>query len=578
MPLVGFEPTTFPSSAGHSPGLSYSGTIRSPSSGLIFLARVLSKLVFMPIDSRWLALGKGAELMRLEGIDFREYQFNIINSTLRNGNTLVVLPTGLGKTVIGVGIMANALANGKKALFLAPTKPLAEQHYNSLSRMLVPGSGGILLVTGSMGKSKRRVAESEAKVIVATPQTVANDLRDGIVGLDEFGVVVFDECHRAVGRYAYTYIANECNVRGIQMVGLTASPGGKKEKINALVKTLGIKHIEARMSTDADVVKYVMPKNMHVIPIELNQRIKEIAALLKPEINQSLEGLHKLGLFHFRNFESIPKGRLIELGNQIGRMASQSYKFAAMFNYSKLLNLTHAYDLLTIEGIYPFSAYLEGLYERQEKSRSLESLLKSPNMIASRAAAREALKSGEEHPKVITVLDILKDYRDRKSMVFAQYRTTVKMLVEYLNNNNLPARAFVGKKDGVTQDQQKQTIEEFRDGKFNILVASSIGEEGIDIPGVDIVVFYEAIPNEIRNIQRRGRTGRFAAGEIYMLVANGTKDQVYLFISRQREQKMVSILNEINATLARGRFHTSEGQSILGHGKYPKYSLFNPSE
>jgi len=80
--------------------------------------------------------------------------------------------------------------------------------------------------------------------------------------------------------------------------------------------------------------------------------------------------------------------------------------------------------------------------------------------------------------------------------------------------------------------QQKQIIEDFRSGKFNILVASSIGEEGLDIPSVDVVVFYEPIPNEIRNIQRRGRTGRFRTGEIYILVTKATKDEVYFFVSK----------------------------------------------
>ena len=518
----------------------------------------------MPVDGRWFAIGKGAALMNLGSIGFREYQCSIIRSVLAHGNTLVVLPTGLGKTLIGAGVMADALARGRKALFLAPTKPLAEQHYGTLKGMLSIGGGGMLLLTGALGRPRRREAEAAARVIVATPQTVANDLKKGLLSLDEFGAVVFDECHRAVGRYAYTYLANECHTRGILVVGLTASPGGKKERITALVKTLGISNIEVRVSTDLDVVKYVMPHNVHVVMVDLSDRIRAMSDLLVPEINRSLDGLHKLGLFNFRNFDSIPKGRLIELGNQIGRMSSQSYKFAALFSYTKLLNLTHMYDLLLVEGIYPLSRYLEGLYERPEKSRGLEALLKSQGIIALRQEARKALENGEEHPKVTAMFDILKDYKGGRAIIFAQYRTTVKMLVEYLNNNSLPARPFIGKREGVTQEQQKQTIQDFRDGKFAILVASSIGEEGIDIPGVDLVLFYESIPNEIRNIQRRGRTGRFAAGEVYMLVARGTKDQVYLHVSRQRELKMLNTLRSIDLSLSERRGPGPENQRLLG--------------
>ncbi len=520
-------------------------------------------MVFMAIDERWHGLGESSKFMNLESLEFREYQFNIISSIARNGNTLVVIPTGLGKTVIGVGVMASALAEGKKAIFLAPTKPLAEQHYVSLSKMLNVKGAQILLLTGAIGKSKRKDAEAAAKVIVATPQTVANDMKSELLALDEFGSVVFDECHRAVGKYAYTYIANECAVRDVTMVGLTASPGGKREKINAIVKTLGIKHIEVRISTDSDVAKYVMPKNIHIVNVDLSPRIKQIAEILKPEINEALNGLHKLGLFRFNGFDNIPKGRLIELGNQIGRMTTNNYKYAAMFSYSKLLNLTHAYDLLMVEGIYPFSRYIESLYEKEEKSRTLQSLLKSGNLLVARNMAKEALKNGEEHPKVLTVLDILKDFRSKKVMLFAQYRSTIKMLVEYLNNNDFRAKQFVGKSEGNTQEQQKQTIQEFRDGKFTVLVASSIGEEGMDIPGVDIVLFYESIPNEIRNIQRRGRTARFASGDIYMLVANGTKDQIYLHISRQRELKMFNTISEINRRLTGERFSGRSNQGTL---------------
>jgi ERCC4-related helicase len=503
----------------------------------------------MAVDQRFMALGKAAALMRLEGIEFREYQFNVINSVASHGNTIVVLPTGLGKTIIGTAVIANALAEGRKAIFLAPTKPLAEQHKASLLKLMNIPESELLLLTGSLEKSKRNDYQEGARVIVATPQTVANDLKNGRLSLDGFGVVVFDECHRAVGKYAYTYVANECEVRGIKMVGLTASPGSKKEKINALVKTLNIGHIEARVSTDSDVVRYIMPSNVHVVNIELSPRIKEISALLKPEIQNSLDGLHKVGLFYFKTFENIPKGRLIELGNQISRISAPNYKFAAMFSYSKLLNLVHAYDLLVIEGLYPFSRYMESLYERPEKSRALENLLKSQGIVKARNAAGEAVRNGEEHPKIFAVLDIIKDYKGKHVMVFAQYRSTIKMIVEFLNNNGFKARAFVGKKEGITQDEQKKVIEDFRRGEFQILVASSIGEEGIDIPGVDLVIFYEAIPNEIRNIQRRGRTARFAAGDVHILVANGTKDQIYLYISRQKEERMARLIHSINREL-----------------------------
>ncbi|MCL4364914.1 DEAD/DEAH box helicase family protein [Candidatus Marsarchaeota archaeon] len=505
----------------------------------------------MTTDDRWAQLGNAYNLINLDGIEFRDYQLNIIRSIGSNGNTLVVLPTGLGKTFIATAVMASALASGKRAMLLAPTKPLSEQHYSVLTKLLKIPQDEILLLTGSIGKKNRGSLEGKARVIIATPQTVANDLKNSMMLLDGFGAVVFDECHRAVGKYAYTYIANECGIREILVVGLTASPGAKKEKINALVDALGIRHIDARLSTDHDVMQYVMPKYVHIVNVNLSDRIKEIAAALKPEIESNVHTLNGMGLLRFRNFEFIPKGRLIDLGNQIGKIHAANYRMGAMYAYSKLLNLVHSYDLILCEGIYPFSSYVESLYSRDKKSRSLESLLKSRAMLLARNSASIALKNGEEHPKVLAVLDVLSGYKGKKVMIFAQYRSTVKMLVELISNNGIKAMPFVGKREGVTQEQQKKTLSDFRNGEFDVLVASSIGEEGIDIPGVDVVIFYEPIPNEVRNIQRRGRTGRFDSGDIYILVASGTKDQIYLRISEQRETKMMNLIHSVNEKLQR---------------------------
>lgn len=519
------------------------------------------------MDERWQGIGGALRFLNLEGIEFREYQYNIIKSIITHGNTLVVIPTGLGKTLIGAAIIADALSKNGKAIFLAPTKPLAEQHYSVLTGMLNLGNDEILLLLGSTAKEKRRIMEGTAKVIIATPQTVANDMKGGYLSLNDFKAVIFDECHRAVGRYAYTYIANECNLKGILLVGLTASPGGKKEKIDALVESLAIRHIEARISTDLDVAKYVMPKNVHLEYVDKGERIDHIASLLAPEAQESLIGLNKAGLLHFKSFTSIPKGRLLQTGDQISRIQAANYRFAAVYSYVKLLNLVHAYDLLLTEGIYPFSKYLDGLEAREKKSRAVENLLKIKNIVMARKEAAEAMAHGEEHPKVIAMLDVIRRHHGKSAIVFVQYRSTIKMLTEFLNNNGFSAKPFVGKKEGITQEMQKQTIQDFRDKKFDVLVASAIGEEGLDIPSVDVVIFYEPIPNEIRNIQRRGRTGRFRAGEVYVLVTKGTKDEVYLRVSDQKEKKMLAVLKKIGQDLTFKQPKEDTKQSLLTGAK-----------
>ena len=513
----------------------------------------------MAVDTRWYDLEDSAKFVNLEGVEFREYQFNISQHIFDGLNTLVILPTGLGKTLIAVFAIAKIIASNRKALFLAPTKPLSEQHFATLSAMLKVDKGNVLLLTGATASKKRQELEKSAQVIVATPQTVTNDLKHGFFSMKDFGIVVFDECHRAVGKYAYTYIADECKLYGVQTLGLTASPGSNRERIRELLKSLDTEQIEARISTDPDVVRYVMPKYMRIIWVDKSEAINRIAFALRPIIESSLQKLNEYGLASARRFESIPRGRLIELGNTISKIQARNFKFAAMFSYIRLLDAFHAYDLLETEGIFSFLQYVESLNAREKKSRALESFLNDKGLIAAKRLAEQELHEGREHPKVAELVKLLKEEKGRKMIVFAQYRSTIKMIVGKLQEQGLSARAFVGKKEGVTQEQQKKTIADFRNGEFEILVSSSIGEEGLDIPTVDMVVFYEPIPSEIRNIQRRGRTGRLYAGEIVVLAARETRDVAYLFVSRNREVRMQRIVSELKSELA-GKAARKQGE------------------
>ncbi|MDE1856988.1 MAG: DEAD/DEAH box helicase [Candidatus Micrarchaeota archaeon] len=515
----------------------------------------------------WDALAPYNGIVRTDIIEPRDYQINIIRSVYSGKNSLVVLPTGLGKTLIAVFAAAKALSEGKKAAILAPTKPLSEQHYQSMSKLLNIDSEGVLLLTGSIGAAKRQGLVSGARVIAATPQTLANDIKSGRLSINDFGVIIFDECHRAVGRYAYTFLADTANEENVQMIGLTASPGSNRKRIEALATALGIENIEIRTSTDPDVVPYVMGKYVHVVRVDTGPVIREVMAAIKPVIELHLTKLYGLGLSPFKGIDNVPKGRLLQIGDNISKIQAQNYKFGALYHYIYVLNLLHAYDLAASEGLYPFISYMDGLRARPKKSKSVTSLLSNPEVVRATAAAANAINEGVEHPKVMELIRILKSQPGSSTIVFAQYRSTIKRIVEMLRAHGITARAFVGKKEGVTHEQQEGVINEFRDGKFRVLVATSIGEEGLDIPSVDTVVFYEPVPNEIRNIQRGGRAGRMRFGEIFILVARDTKDEIYLVISRARENKMRELVYKLKRDIESGRFSSrpakAAGQQIL---------------
>ncbi|MGD0511015.1 MAG: DEAD/DEAH box helicase, partial [Candidatus Micrarchaeaceae archaeon] len=352
------------------------------------------------MDLSWGELAPFDRLVNTQLIEPRSYQINIIRGIYSGKNTLVILPTGLGKTLIAVFAIAKSLQEGRKALMLAPTKPLGEQHYNSLVKLLNIEKEHILLLTGSLSGSKRSEMESNAKVIIATPQTFSNDLKRARVTLEDFGVVVFDECHRAVGRYAYTYISEESKLRGSQLLGLTASPGSDRRKINALVETLGIDNIEMRISTDMDVAPYVMQKDTRVITVEKGRTIESILENLKPVLDQHLSNLYSHGLSPFKYFENMPKGRLLQIGDAIKKIEARNYRFMAISNYVYVLNLAHAYDLAATEGLYPFVHYMESLSNREKKSRAVIGILANKQVISATDVAREAIARGEEHPKM----------------------------------------------------------------------------------------------------------------------------------------------------------------------------------
>jgi Fanconi anemia group M protein len=110
-------------------------------------------------------------------------------------------------------------------------------------------------------------------------------------------------------------------------------------------------------------------------------------------------------------------------------------------------------------------------------------------------------------------------------------------------------QASKGTDTGLNQREQKEIIDKFRAGDYNVLVSTSIAEEGLDIPATDLVVFFEPVPSEIRTIQRRGRTGRKQAGRVIVLVTRDTRDEAYLWTSRKKEMQMRRELDALRRKL-----------------------------
>ncbi|MCK5023796.1 MAG: DEAD/DEAH box helicase family protein, partial [Candidatus Aenigmarchaeota archaeon] len=211
-------------------------------------------------------------LIKKNVLESRLYQETVLQSAIRN-NLLCVLPTGLGKTAIAIVVAAYKMEKNKssKVLILAPTKPLIEQHFNSFKKLMELPEDDFVLVTGQIKPEDRTHAYESAKVIFATPQTIKNDLKNDRISLKKFSLVVFDEAHHAVGDYAYPFIAKKYDDEADNklILGLTASPGGTKSKIDEIMTNLGIEKVEIRTEDDYDVKPWVQKKEVEWISVSL---------------------------------------------------------------------------------------------------------------------------------------------------------------------------------------------------------------------------------------------------------------------------------------------------------------------
>lgn len=476
---------------------------------------------------------------------------------------LVVLPTGLGKTVIAALLAAEVLRRSDgKVLVLAPTRPLVQQHADSFSRWLTPFK--VARFTGTVRRPVREGAWETADVVFATPQIVVNDLAAGRYRLSEVTLVVFDEAHHAVGKYAYVPLAAQYRAErpeGGRVLGLTASPGGKDERIEEVVRNLGVARIEARTREDDGVREYVQPVDVEYRWVDLPPEAQRIREMLDAAAHATARKLQKMGYLRKKPITSLSVKDLIALRAEVfARPGPMVRRFGPLFHQLVLLHLHHAQERLETQGLAPFVQYLDRLAAKEKPSRGDLAVLKLPEVVTARKEAEEFLRrSGESsHPKLDAVVEIVRETLARprdhppRILIFAQYRDTIQTIQSILELQGWTTGRFVGQATrdaedkGMNQKDQARILTGFREGRFPILVASSVAEEGLDVPDVDLVVFFESVPSEIRAIQRRGRTGRSSLGRVTVLLTRETRDVQYQAAEVRRERSMRRIVRRLS--------------------------------
>lgn len=499
------------------------------------------------------------ELIVPSSVEHRDYQANIAAAAAKE-STLVVLPTGMGKTIVALIVIADILLNGNgKVLFLAPTKPLVEQHAGFLRKHLLRFEP--VVFTGEVAPAEREESWRSSRLVVSTPQVIENDLLEGRMTLTDVDLIVFDEAHRAVGDYAYVTIGKWYAQKGGLVLGMTASPGYDVGKIAEVCENLGITGVEIRSELDEDVVKYTQDIETEYIAVNVQEGMGRIVYLLKQVYDEQLKKLAEQG---FLDPKKPPTTRdLLEAGNVIRAKLNSGTKNFHLYRAASVqamaMKVNHAIELAETQGKGALQNYFDKLVtEGSEKggSKASRDLVKDARF----QQARTLLYGMElDHPKLEKIVPIIKQQFLKKPesriIVFTHYRDTCELVtrkltdIEGLRPVRFVGQANKGEDTGLKQKEQKEIIEKFHKGDYNILVATSIAEEGLDIPSTDLVIFYEPVPSEIRTIQRRGRTGRRRAGRVIVMLTRDTKDEAYFWSSRKKELQMRRELDSLRRKL-----------------------------
>ena len=467
---------------------------------------------------------------KLDSLEAREYQINIAEKCV-NKNSLVVLPTGLGKTIIAVLVAKKIISifpKNSKIIILAPTRPLINQHFDTFSKFLNVSVDKFSVLTGKILPEKRIELFIENQIIFFTPQTLRNDLVNKRYSLENTALIIYDEAHHATGDYAYTMIAyeyKEQNPDGVSLA-LTASPGASKKKIQILCENLYIPlgNIHIRTRKDKDVKSYLQPMSIYKIGVNLTTLMAEVYYGITAVLEERLLYLTQLNFLSEKSrplHNKVIRKDLLRLNKELVSLIQQGGDktgvYSALSINAQGLILFHMIELVEQQGLDVLLIYLEKVKNDAKKAKSSKAIKILASDIRLQRIYIELKKNQEfspgnlVHPKYHVLLKILQDELTQNSesriLVFVKLRDSLKNIVNHLKEYEIikPAR-FVGQATksaddkGLSQKKQIEVLEQFKTGKFNVLVSTNVAEEGLDIAECNLVVFYDVVASEIRLI------------------------------------------------------------------------------
>ena len=521
-------------------------------------------------------------------IEARAYQLEAADEAL-SGSMMLVLPTAAGKTVVAWMVIADRLeSNDGWVLMVAPTVALVEQHLRGIELALSECTTvNPISVTGQNPVAKRTALWGSSRLVVATPQVVRNDVTRGALDLSDCSLLVVDEAHHSTGNHAMAQVGDLYLSQASEQLVLatTASPGSKTDQVEEICDRLGIGRIHMRTAGEAIVAKHLAGLEIQEVKVRVPDQIRELAEPLVMWQSGIVDREKRLGRYVMPGAIShAGLSNAMERAQQaISRGESSAYQ--SMSQIATAMRLHHLINHLLCQGVAASSEFLERLSRsEQAQNKSTRNFLRDGRVSSLRKSLSEM---NEVHTKVGAVRRLvaerLRRDPDSRIIVFATFRDTVAAVEKSLgeldgaNPIQFVGQSSRGGRDGLTPKQQIERLDEFRSGSANVLVATSVGEEGLDIPSADLVVFYEPVPSEIRTIQRRGRTGRHREGEVVVLIAEGTRDEGAKAAAARREEFMQRAVHRVRRKLPRsphtdlsnlGRFEVSAEDGVISASEF----------
>jgi len=443
----------------------------------------------------------------------------------------------------------------KKIILIAPTTGLVDQQQRMAREMINIDPEIIVRYTGETPPNKRRLLWDKGKILMATSQVIRNDTINGVITLEDVALLIFDEAHHATGNHPYAQVGDlflNANPNGYTL-GATASPGTTKASILEVAKRLGIDRLDISKRDEAMLKPYAVELQNDIVPVELPETLNTLIYPLQEYQATEVETLQRMGFMApVKNLTSkIITDAQQSVSRAISRRDARGYNAARKVSDVRRMHML--LDLLKTQGVIPATLFLDKAEdEGRTGDRGTNRFIAKPVIHNFRKAAETI---GEIHPKVTQVIDMiasrLKQNPNSRILIFTEYRYTVQnlnLILESIDGVKVApfiGQATSGKQKGMTQKEQLARLDEFRSGEVNVLVATSVGEEGLDVPSADLVLMYEPVPSAIRAIQRRGRTARQSSGTVKTLIARNTRDEFVNKAAGARERRMYKNLEEI---------------------------------